>query len=177
MPTALRGDGARYEQVDDLSRRGVAVSAGLDDAMSRPLVVNSHIVIPSSELAISFARSSGPGGQNVNKVNSKAVLRWNIRESTALPPDVKLRFKTHFPTRISQAGEVVISSDKYRDQARNVADCYEKLRQLVQVATIAPRKRKQTRPTYSSIQKRLADKRHKSHLKQQRGDRGFGENE
>lgn len=143
--------------------------------MSRPLVVNSHIVIPSAEVTVSFARSSGPGGQNVNKVNSKAVLRWNIRDSSALPPAVKLRFETYFPTRINQAGEVVIASDKHRDQARNVADCYEKLRQLIQVATVAPRQRKKTRPTYSSVQERLADKRRRSRLKQQRGNRGFGE--
>ena len=143
--------------------------------MARPLAINSQIVIPSTELSASFVRSSGPGGQNVNKVNSKAVLRWNMRDSSALPSAVKQRLEACFPTRISQTGEVVISSDAHRDQGRNLADCYEKLRQLVQAATIVPRRRKKTRPTYSSVQDRLANKRHKSQLKKQRGMRGFGE--
>lgn len=143
--------------------------------MSRQLVINSRIVIPASELATAFARSSGPGGQNVNKVNSKAILRWNLRASTAVPDDVKLRFEACFPTRISQAGEVVVSSEAYRDQGRNLADCYDKLRQLVQAATIVPRQRKKSKPTYSSIQDRLANKRHRSQVKKQRSTRGSGE--
>lgn len=143
--------------------------------MSRPLVINSQIVIPSAELVTSFARSSGPGGQNVNKVNSKAILHWNLRSSVALPPEVKLRFETCFPTRLSQAGDVVISSEKHRDQGRNLADCYEKLRQLVQAAVVVPRQRRKSRPTYGSIQDRLANKRHKSQIKKQRSTRNSGE--
>ena len=143
--------------------------------MSRPLVINSQIVIPSAELVTSFARSSGPGGQNVNKVNSKAILHWNLRSSVALPPEVRLRFETCFPTRVSQAGDVVISSEKHRDQGRNLADCYEKLRQLVQAAVVVPRQRRKSRPTYGSIQDRLANKRHKAQIKKQRSTRNSGE--
>jgi ribosome-associated protein len=143
--------------------------------MSRSLVINSQIVIPSTEFATSFARSSGPGGQNVNKVNSKALLRWNFRESTSLSTDVKTRFEASFATRINQAGEVVLSSDRYRDQARNLADCYEKLRQLVQAALVVPRKRTKTRPTRGSIEDRLLNKRRKSRVKQQRGFRSSDE--
>jgi ribosome-associated protein len=144
--------------------------------MSRSLVINSQIVIPSSELIASFARSSGPGGQNVNKVNSKALVRWNLRTSNALPPEVKLRFEACFPTRINQAGEVMLSSDKYRDQGRNLSDCYEKLRQLIQAALIVPRKRKKSRPTRSSIEQRLTKKRQKSVQKTQRKFRPSDEN-
>ncbi len=143
--------------------------------MSRSLVINSQIVIPSAELVMSFARSSGPGGQNVNKVNSKAILRWNLRESSALPAEVKLRFEACFPTRINQAGEVMLSSDKYRDQGRNLADCHEKLRQLVQAAVVVPRKRGKTRPSRGSIEDRLAGKRHKSLQKKQRQFRSSNE--
>ena len=139
--------------------------------MSRSLVINSQIVIPDAELAVSFVRSSGPGGQNVNKVNSKAVLRWDFRNSRSLPQDVKLRFESYFPTRINQSGEVQISSDRYRDQGRNLADCREKLRQLVQAASVTPQKRRPTRPTRRSIEKRLAGKRHKSQIKHERGFR------
>jgi ribosome-associated protein len=130
--------------------------------MSRPLVINSRIVIPSAELVTSFARSSGPGGQNVNKVNSKALLRWNVRASSSLPTDAKVRFESCFPTRISQVGDVILSSDKYRDQGRNLADCYEKLRQLIQASLVVPRSRRKTRPTRGSVEDRLTDKRQKS---------------
>ena len=143
--------------------------------MSRPLVINSRIVIPSAELVTSFARSSGPGGQNVNKVNSKALLRWNVRASSTLPVDAKVRFESCFPTRISQAGDVILSSDKYRDQGRNLADCYEKLRQLIQASLVVPRSRRKTRPTRGSIEDRLAEKRQKSSQKRQRGFRSSDE--
>ncbi len=144
--------------------------------MTRSLVINSQIVIPSTELVTSFARSSGPGGQNVNKVNSKAILRWNFRESTSLSTDVKTRFESSFATRINQAGEVLLSSDRYRDQGRNLADCYEKLRQLIQAALVVPRKRTKTRPTRGSIEDRLLSKRRKSQVKQQRGFRSSDDN-
>jgi ribosome-associated protein len=143
--------------------------------MSRPLVVNSQIFVPSNELTVAFARSSGPGGQNVNKVNSKAMLRWNVRNSAAVAADVKLRFEACFPTRVNQAGEVLVSSEKHRDQGRNLADCYDKLRQLIQAALVKPRQRKKSRPTFGSIQDRLANKRHKSQIKKQRSTRNSGE--
>jgi ribosome-associated protein len=143
--------------------------------MTRSLVINSQIVIPDSELIVSFARSSGPGGQNVNKVNSKAFLRWNFSASNWLPQDAKVRFEACFPTRINQAGEVLISSDQYRDQGRNLASCYEKLRQLIQAALVVPRKRRPTRPTRGSIEDRLTHKRHKSQTKRGRGFRAEDE--
>jgi ribosome-associated protein len=143
--------------------------------MSRPLVINSQIVIPASELMVSFARSAGPGGQNVNKVNSKAVLRWNVQATNSLRPEVKARFAASFATRITQSGEIVIASDKYRDQARNIADCYEKLRQLIQASLVTPKKRRRTRPSRSSVEDRLANKRQRSQQKQIRGFRGQGE--
>ncbi|QEG32956.1 alternative ribosome rescue aminoacyl-tRNA hydrolase ArfB [Bythopirellula goksoeyrii] len=136
--------------------------------MARSLIVNSRITIPATELAATFVRSSGPGGQNVNKVNSKVVLRWNISDSTALPPEVKSRFLQQFSSRISQSGDILISSDKYRNQARNLSDCCEKLRQLLQIALVSPRKRKNTRPTKASVERRLRSKREKSSRKQAR---------
>ena len=136
--------------------------------MARSLIVNSSTTIPAAELSVSFARSSGPGGQNVNKVNSKVTLRWNVSESNAVSLEVRTRFLERFSSRINQAGEILISSERYRDQPRNLSDCYEKLRQLVQT-TLAPlRKRKKTKPTNASIEKRLAGKREKSMRKQNR---------
>jgi ribosome-associated protein len=136
--------------------------------MSRPLVINSEIQISAAEIQLSFARSAGPGGQNVNKVNSKAVLRWNIANSNALPAGAKKRFQEQFPTRINQAGEVVLASDQHREQLRNVSECYEKLRNLILSILVAPRPRVKTRPSHGSIERRLQGKRVKSKRKQMR---------
>ncbi len=94
------------------------------------LVINSSIRIPLSEFSFSFARSAGPGGQNVNKVNSKAILRWQVSESPSLPPEVRSRFLAQNHHRITSDGEFVMSSQRYRDQPRNIADCHEKLQEL-----------------------------------------------
>ncbi len=136
--------------------------------MARPLIVNDEIRIPETEFSLSFARSAGPGGQNVNKVNSKAVLRWNVAASPSLPDDVKSRFFQRFSPRINQAGELVLASDRYRNQLRNISDCYEKLRHLIQTVLIAPRKRVITRPSRSSVERRLQEKRRSSLRKQRR---------
>jgi len=136
--------------------------------MPRPLVVNSRLQIPGKELTLSFARSAGPGGQNVNKVNSKAVLRWNVTGSPTLREEVKLRFLQRFSHRINRLGEIVLASDCHRDQPRNIADCYEKLRQLILAALVAPRFRKQTRPSRGSVERRLQSKRQSSQRKQRR---------
>jgi ribosome-associated protein len=82
-----------------------------------PTLVDA-IAIPDTELEWSFVASGGPGGQNVNKVASKAVLRWNVTKSTALPPEVKERFLTQQKNRITVEGELVLSSQKTRDQSR-----------------------------------------------------------
>ena len=136
--------------------------------MARPLIVNDDIRIPAEEFVLSFARSAGPGGQNVNKVNSKAVLRWQVGASPSLSDEVKSRFFQRFGQKVNQAGELVLSSDRFRDQPQNIADCYEKLRQLIQAVLIAPRKRVKTRPSKASVQRRLANKRHQSDKKKTR---------
>jgi len=136
--------------------------------MPRPLAVNSQIQIPGTELSLSFARSAGPGGQNVNKVNSKAILRWNVSDSTRLPQAAKSRFLKRFSNRINQAGELVLASDTYREQPRNVSACYKKLRQLILAVLVAPRARLKTRPSRGSIERRLQKKQQVSKRKQSR---------
>jgi ribosome-associated protein len=116
-------------------------------------------LIPLREIEIRFVRSSGAGGQNVNKVNSKAVLRWNVAASRALPGDRRQRFVTRFASRLTNDGEVVLTSDRYRDQGRNVADCLEKLRAMLDAVAEPPKPRRATRPSVGSVQRRLAVKR------------------
>lgn len=132
------------------------------------LEVNDRIAIPLKELDFTFSRSSGPGGQNVNKVNSKVTLHWAVTASPSLPDDVRERFVHRFANRISVEGKVVITSQRYRDQGRNVADCTEKLRAMIAEAAVAPRQRKKTKPSRGAKERRLREKRAASAKKQLR---------
>jgi ribosome-associated protein len=133
-----------------------------------PLRVNHQLVIPPSELRFSFVRSSGPGGQNVNKVNSKAQLRWSVAKSQALSEEVRVRIRARLARRLSDRGEIVVVSQRYRDQARNVGDCLTKLRDLLAVAAAPPKRRKKTRPPKSASESRLRDKKAKAEKKRGR---------
>src|SRR5262249_57841396 len=132
------------------------------------LEVNEQIVIPESELEWSFVRAGGPGGQNVNKVASKAVLRWDLAASPSVPDDVKMRLRTNQRRRITTEGVLVLSSQRYRDQDRNRQDCLEKLREMVLQAAAVPKARKPTRPTRGSRAARLREKKHRSATKMTR---------
>ncbi|MGD9634866.1 MAG: alternative ribosome rescue aminoacyl-tRNA hydrolase ArfB [Pirellulales bacterium] len=137
--------------------------------MIEPLRINSRITIPGSELRFSFVRSSGPGGQNVNKVNSKAQLRWSVVASGALPEEVRSRLLTRLASRINDRGELVLVSQRYRDQAKNVGDCLTKLREMLAAAATPPKRRKKTKPRRSANESRLRDKRAKAEKKRGRG--------
>jgi ribosome-associated protein len=140
--------------------------AASDAADDKFLQATKGIRIPVSELSFSFARSGGPGGQNVNKVSSKAVLRWRVVESPSLDEAVRARFLAQNRHRITSEGELVIASQRYRDQPRNIADCKQKLQSLLQAAAVAPVPRKRTRPTAGSRRRRVADKRKRSAQKE-----------
>ena len=130
--------------------------------------INSQIEIPDSEIVFTYARSPGPGGQNVNKVNSKAILRWDVTNSPSLPAAVKQRFLVLWQNRITKSGHLVIHSHRYRDQARNVSDCLDRLRVLIRSAATIPQQRKATRPSYGSKIRRLESKKRQSQRKQNR---------
>ena len=136
---------------------------------SPSLRVNHRIAIPRSELRMSFVRSSGPGGQNVNKVNSKVELRWNVSRSLALPDDVRDRLVSRFARRVNQRGEMVLTSQRYRDQLKNIDDCLAKLRELVLAVATPPRRRKKTAPPRRASESRLREKRATSEKKRRRG--------
>jgi ribosome-associated protein len=132
------------------------------------LIVNERLQVPDEEFIWTYARSGGPGGQNVNKVASKAVLRWDVAHSPTLPDEVKIRLALQQKRFFTQDGAMIVTSQRYRDQERNREDCLEKLRALLLQALVVPRQRRPTRPTRGSRQRRLQNKKHRSAVKRER---------
>ncbi len=132
------------------------------------LEIDNKLSIPLSEFSFSFARSSGPGGQNVNKVNSKAVLKWDVTKTRRVPAEVLARFVEQNQRKISKEGNLVLSSDRFRDQGRNVLDCLEKLTVMLRAALYVQKARKATKPSKNQVKKRLDSKRKHADKKSQR---------
>lgn len=124
--------------------------------------------IPNSEFDFTFSRSSGAGGQNVNKLNTKATLSWDIDESTAIGPAVKKRFKEKFSRFITVEGKVKIVGQRFRTQTLNIQDCIDKLHEMLEQVAKAPRKRIATKPTKSSQKKRVDSKKKDAQTKKNR---------
>ncbi len=136
------------------------------------LDVTPRIQIPRDEFEFTFTRSSGPGGQNVNKVNSKATLRWRPGASASLPIDVLGRFVAKYRARMTTEHEILITSQRYRDQAQNIDDCLDKLRELLLAVAEPPKLRKKMKVSRAAKARRVADKRRESTKKQHRSLRG-----
>jgi ribosome-associated protein len=132
------------------------------------LIVTADLHIPLREFQFTFARSSGPGGQNVNKVNTKATLRWPVLRSASLPEPVRRRLVAQNRRRITATGDLLVTSQRFRDAGRNVADCLEKLRQMIAGAAQPPKPRRPTRPTRGARERRLERKRRHAAVKQSR---------
>ena len=123
------------------------------------------IIIPESELTENFIRASRPGGQNVNKVSSAVQLRFDVRASPSLPDDVAVRLMRLAGSRMTRDGVLVISAERFRTQERNRADARERLQSLVAQAEVRPIKRKATKPSSGSKERRLAGKAVRSGVK------------
>ena len=133
------------------------------------IVVTPRIVIPGGELALAFARSGGPGGQNVNKVASKVELRWNPTTSVALSPDERAWLIERLKSRLTSDGTLIVTSTATRDQGKNRDDATAKLALIVRAALHRPKPRRETRPSRGVKRRRLADKRHRAEVKRGRG--------
>ncbi|GAP13488.1 protein chain release factor B [Longilinea arvoryzae] len=130
-------------------------------------------IIPSlqldeSELQFDFIRSAGPGGQNVNKVSTACQLRWDVRSTPALPPEVKERLMKLAGSRMTDEGVLIIEARRYRTQEQNRLDAIQRLIALVQKALEKPKERKKTRPSVTASAARVDDKKRRGAVKRTR---------
>ncbi len=129
------------------------------------------LVIPESEVELTAIRAQGPGGQNVNKVSSAIQLRFDVAGSS-LPDEIKARWLQAPDSRLTQEGVLIIKAQRYRTQEANKADAWARLYELLEAFSKTPKKRKATRPTYGSGQRRLQSKTLHSQLKANRRQTG-----
>jgi ribosome-associated protein len=132
------------------------------------LAVKPGVTIPERELVWNAVRSSGPGGQNVNKVASKVELRFDFEASSALTASVKTRLRALAQHRLDAAGRILITSQVTRAQPQNLADARERLAELIRKALVAPKRRRATKPSLAAKRARVKDKRVNSLKKQSR---------
>ena len=134
--------------------------------------ITPNISLDESELDLEFVRSSGPGGQNVNKVATAVQLRFDVRRSPNLPEEVRARLLTLAGRRVNAEGVLVIDARRYRSQERNRADARARLVALIDAACRVPVRRRPTRPTVASRHRRMDAKTRRGSIKRLRGDRG-----
>jgi ribosome-associated protein len=137
------------------------------------LEISPTLAIPDDELVERFVRSSGPGGQNVNKVATAVELRFDIAQSPSLPEPVRARLLAKRDRRLTDEGVLVISAQRFRTQERNREDAKERLAAFVAAGLVAPKPRIATRPSRGSKERRLGAKRERGTIKRGRTGRDW----
>jgi ribosome-associated protein len=130
--------------------------------------ITGSIWLNDDELEEKFVRSSGPGGQNVNKVSSAVQLRFDVARSPSLPGQVRLKILNSGDSRLTNDGELVIEASRHRTQAANREDALERLKEVIRKAAFVPRKRIATKPTLGSKKRRLESKTKRGQIKKHR---------
>lgn len=166
--TAVSAD-STIPTVDRLLQTRPCPNYGLRGMVACGMIrVTPRISIDEDEIHWSFARSSGPGGQHVNKTATAVQLRFDVSASENLPPAVKRRLAKLAGNRMTQDGELLIEARRRRSQSRNREDALDRLLELIRKAAAPPKKRKKTRPTAASRQRRLDAKKRRGNLKKLR---------
>lgn len=135
----------------------------------RDLPVRRGLTIPGAEIQEAASRASGPGGQHVNKANTRVTLRWNARESTAPTELQRRRLLRRLAERLTRAGELVVHAKRHRSRTRNRELARERLAEMVRDATATHRKRVPSAPSTASRRRRVDEKRRRSQVKRARG--------
>ena len=130
--------------------------------------VSDRLQVPAAEIELSYARSGGPGGQHVNKTSSKVLLRWSVRTSEALGEEDRARLEERLAPRLTESGELLLSSNTHREQSRNVDEVVARFVAILREALRRPKARKKTRPSKRAKQRRLDEKRRRGDIKRQR---------
>ena len=137
--------------------------------MEDPIRVSSRLLIPWSEIEVTAARAGGPGGQNVNKVASKVVLRFSVARSRALGERRRALVLSRLAPRLTKDGDLLLHAGRHRERSRNLQDAAERLAALLREALVPEKPRVATRPTAGSRRRRRADKERRSVRKRERG--------
>jgi ribosome-associated protein len=130
--------------------------------------INEHLVIPDEELSFEFSRSGGPGGQNVNKVSTKATLLFDVSASPSLTDEQRMRIESRLRTRITKAGVLRVTSQKHRTQRANREAAVERFADLLREALRPRRPRRKTRAPRAAAERRIQEKKHRGELKRRR---------
>ena len=138
-----------------------------------PLTVSEQIEIPDDELEWKFVRSSGPGGQNVNKVSSAVQLRFLLPRNTSLPGAVRGRLRRFAGRKLVDDGSILIAARSERSQEQNRRAALERLAELIRAALVEPKIRKKTRPTRASAERRIESKKRRAGTKRSRASRSW----
>ena len=130
--------------------------------------ITDRLRIPAGEIDLSYARSGGPGGQHVNKTSSKVLLRWNLARSAAPSDAERARLEERLGPRLTEDGDLLLTSERHREQSRNVEDVLTRFAEVLRKGLERPKPRKKTRPSRRQKQRRLDDKRRRGDIKRQR---------